>query len=204
MDYSSLSDGELMALVVAGDHAAFATLVGRHGQRFFALAYRSLQQQADAEDVVQTAFIKLWQKPQYWDSSKGLFTTWFYRLIVNACHDLRRKRNHMADVDDQFAEPHIETVPSEQSSLEQQQHDQRQRHFVELAVRRLPASQRDAINLVVYTELPQKQAAEIMGLSLKALESLLVRAKKSMAKTVSELNDEIEVSASNNQSAGKL
>jgi RNA polymerase sigma-70 factor (ECF subfamily) len=44
----------------------------------------------------------------------------------------------------------------------------------------LPASQRDALNLVVYSELPQKQAAEVMDISLKAIESLLVRAKKSL------------------------
>ncbi len=188
-----------MPLVVAGNHAAFAELVGRHRERFFALAYRSLQHRADAEDVVQSAFIKLWQKPDVWDSSKSQFTTWFYRLIVNACHDQRRKNKRSLDVDDLFLEPVTDLTASEQSALENQQHIRQQQHDLELAISRLPASQRDAINLVVYSELPQKQAAEIMGLSLKALESLLVRAKRSMARTVSELT-EYRSSANSNQS----
>ena len=200
MSYTALSDGDLMPLIVAGNHDAFAELVSRHTDRFFALAYRSLQHQADAQDVVQSAFIKLWQKPQSWDSSKSLFTTWFYRLIVNACHDHRRKNKRVMVVDSQVLEAAAGTAASEQCLLEQQQHIAQQQQFLELAISRLPASQRDAINLVVYSELPQLQAAEIMGLSLKALESLLVRAKRSMAKTVSEQN-ECHSSSKYNQSA---
>ena len=52
------------------------------------------------------------------------------------------------------------------------------------------AAQRDAINLVVYCELPQKQAASIMGVSLKALESLLVRAKRALVNNVGQLKGE--------------
>ena len=188
--YSKLSDSDLIPLISQGNHDAFAEIVNRHTNRFLALAFRTLQNKGDAEDVVQGAFIKLWQKPQSWDHTKSQFTTWFYRVVVNACHDFRRKHKRVLDVDDQVIELAIEPVDSEQTTLEEHQREVWQRKCLELAISRLPASQKDAINLVIYSELPQKQAAEVMNVSLKALESLLVRAKRSMAKTVNSLNNE--------------
>lgn len=188
--YENLNDAELMSLVVAGNHQAFAKIVERHTDRFFALAYRSLNNRSDAEDVVQSAFIKLWQKPAAWKSDKSQFTTWFYRVIVNACHDHRRRIKRLLDVDDETVHAAIEPVANEQQSLENAQYLQWRQHCLEYAMKLLPDSQRDALNLVVYAELPQKQAAEILGVSLKALESLLVRAKKSMTSTIDTLQNE--------------
>ena len=196
--YSKLSDSDLIPLIAEGNHNAFAEIVNRHTDRFFALAFRTLQNKSDAEDVVQASFIKLWQKPQSWNSSKSQFTTWFYRVVVNACHDHRRKYKRELDVDDTVVELAVEPVVSEQITLEEQQHEMWQRKCLEVAISKLPASQKDAINLVVYSALPQKQAAEIMNVSLKALESLLVRAKRSMAKTVNELNLDLDTNKRNN------
>ncbi len=186
--YAELSDSDLIPLVEQGNHDAFAELVKRHTDRFLALAFRTLQNRGDAEDVVQAAFIKLWQKPQSWNSSRSKFTTWFYRVVVNACHDHRRKHKRVLDVDDKILDLACEPVESEQVTLEDQQQQAWRKRCLEIAISRLPSSQKDALNLVIYSELPQKQAAEIMNISLKALESLLVRAKRSMAKTVNELN----------------
>jgi RNA polymerase sigma-70 factor, ECF subfamily len=187
--YTKLSDSDLVPLIAEGNHDAFSEVVRRHTDRFLALAFRTLHNRGDAEDIVQASFIKLWQKPQSWDSSKSQFTTWFYRVVVNACHDHRRKHKRVLDVDDQIIELAIEPVASEQVTIEDQQYQTWQRKCLEVAISKLPASQKDALNLVVYSELPQKQAAEIMNISLKALESLLVRAKRSMTKTVNELNN---------------
>ena len=76
------------------------------------------------------------------------------------------------------------SVHDEEEILEMKQSERWQQQTLEYAFSQLPLSQQDALNLVVYCELPQKQAAEIMGVSLKALESLLVRAKRSMRSTV--------------------
>lgn len=190
--YTKLSDGDLMALITKSNHDAFAEMVARHTDRFLALAYRTLQNQGDAEDVVQGSFIKVWQKPQSWDGSKSKFTTWFYRVVVNACHDHRRKHKRILDVDDEVLDLIAGAEDSEQEILEKQQQVMWQKKCIEIAISKLPASQKDALNLVVYSELPQKQAAEVMNISLKALESLLVRAKRSMAKTVNELQQQSE------------
>ena len=190
--YKDLSDVDLMVLVKKANHDAFAEIVARHTDRFLALAYRTLHNRDDAEDIVQASFIKVWQKPESWDGKKSQFTTWFYRVVVNACHDYRRKHKRIVDVDDQMFDVIIDPQESEQENLEFQEYGAWQKKCVEVAISKLPASQKDAINLVVYSELPQKKVAEIMNISLKALESLLVRGKRSMAKTVNELNQKAD------------
>jgi len=188
-DWAQESDDGLMAEVRKGNHDAFAALVTRHSQHFYALAYRTLGNQDDAQDIVQNAFVKLWQKPQLWQPNKAKFTTWFYRVIVNACHDYRRKYGRSVNVDNSMFEELSRPVDSEQAALEDKQNVSRQQQALEFSIANLPSSQRDAINLVVYSELPQKQAAQVLGVSLKALESLLIRAKRAMAKTVNEFED---------------
>lgn len=181
-----MDDDNLMALVREGNHTAFAELVNRHTQQFFALAQRMVQDVGDAEDIVQNSFIKLWQRPASWNSEKSQFSTWFYRVILNACHDHQRKHKRWVKLDQPVLEASMKPVASEQVLLEQQQSESLQQHYLETAIAGLPSSQRDALNLVVYSALPQKQAAEIMGVSLKAIESLLVRAKRGLAKQVAE------------------
>lgn len=186
---SEQADVDLMQQVVGGDHRAFAQMVERHTDRFFALAFHTLQSRSDAEDVVQAAFIMLWQKPTSWQSDRSQFTTWFYRVVINACHDYRRKHKNVVDLDDSLFESVSAPTPSEQHKLETAQSLEKQQSLMEQAISRLPNSQRDALNLVVYSELPQKQVAEILGISLKAVESLLVRAKRSLRSSVQEIDN---------------
>ena len=179
-----MDDAVLMSQVCHGNHDAFAELVGRHTQRFFTLAFRTLQNRGDAEDVVQAAFIKLWQKPQAWQCEKSRFTTWFYRVVLNACYDHQRKHRRMVQMDEPLVEAYQVPTQSEQTLLEQRQQDNWQQQCLETAIAKLPAAQRDALNLVIYSAVPQKQAAQIMGVSLKALESLLMRAKRALVSSV--------------------
>ncbi len=173
-------DERLMRSIRNGNHQAFAELVSIHTERFFALAYRTLQHQSDAQDVVQSVFIKLWKNPCAWEAGKSLFTTWFYRVTLNACYDHQRKFNRMVPTTAEILESTMPPSEDVQTLLERKQEISYQQARLEIAIAKLPSSQRDALNLVVYSELPQKQAAEVMGVSLKAIESLLVRAKKSI------------------------
>lgn len=189
------TDGELAALTRQGDHEAFAEIVGRHTQRFFALAYRTLQNKSDAEDVVQACFVKFWQRPHLWRDDKSQFSTWFYRVVINACRDIQRKKSNVNNVSVDEVESFLPTtISTEELAINAQSQNFRQR-WVEMAMSELIESQRDAINLVVYCELSQRQAAEVLGLSVKALESLLIRAKRNLKKSVQE-HLEIEAEAS--------
>ena len=88
--YADLNDARLIALIQTGNHNAFAVLVQRHTDRFFALALRTLQQASEAEDVVQTVFLKLWQNPYAWKSDKQTqFTTLFAHILTPSTVGIR-------------------------------------------------------------------------------------------------------------------
>lgn len=188
--YCDKSDVQLADFVVNGNHAAFAELVARHTDKFFALAFRTLQHQGDAEDVVQCCFIKFWQRPQLWQSDKSLFTTWFYRVVVNACYDHKRRYSREVSATLETFERILPMSPSGEDVAADDQQQNWRIACLEAAIGSLPDSQRDALNLVVYSELPQKQAAGILGVSVKALESLLVRAKRNLRKHIDTIEQE--------------
>src|SRR2546425_9875755 len=85
-------DHELLVLIQDGNGQAFATLVERHTERFYRLAYRYLQSKAAAEDVGPDAFLKLWENPGLWQAERqSKFTRWVFRVGVNLWVDLRKR-----------------------------------------------------------------------------------------------------------------
>jgi RNA polymerase sigma-70 factor (ECF subfamily) len=167
-------DETLLARIRRGEHAAFAELVHRHTRRFYHVAYRFTQQREEAEDIVQDAFMKLWERPEMWQSERQVqFTTWFHRVIVNRCLDLAKKKTPLP------LDPELEIVDSGAGQEETLSQHQRQR-ALEQAIRDLPDRQRTALNLCFDEELSNQEAARIMGLHLKALQSLLMRAKATL------------------------
>jgi RNA polymerase sigma-70 factor (ECF subfamily) len=166
------NDEALLARIRGGDQQAFAILVRRHTNMFFAAAYRMCGNTQKAEDVVQEAFLKLWSKPEAWDPSKGTkFTTWFYRVVTNMTIDVMRREKR-------FADPAVmEFIPDQAASALSQLEAGEEHEILEAAIARLPDRQKVALNLCVYEGLSNREAAEVLGIGVKALESLLMRAK---------------------------
>ncbi len=169
------TDENLMELIVQGDHQAFSTLVHRHTDKFFGVAFRLCGHVQDAEDVVQDAFIKLWHKPESWDKSRGAkFTTWFYRVVSNMALDYIRRRKPAAGGDA------LDAVLDGQESQEQSLGRVQEEEMIERAIETLPDRQKLALTLCFYEGLSNKDAAEVMNVKVKALESLLMRAKSGL------------------------
>jgi len=85
------SDRDLVRLAQRGDKAAFEDLVARHQNRVFAVARGILKRQEDVEDVSQQVFVKAYFALKKFDQ-RSAFTTWLYKITVNECWDLLRKR----------------------------------------------------------------------------------------------------------------
>jgi RNA polymerase sigma-70 factor, ECF subfamily len=172
--WADKEDHELLALIQDGNGQAFAALVERHTARFYRLAYRYLQNKEAAEDMVQDAFVKLWENPALWQPGRNSkFTTWFYRIVVNLCLDLRKKKKPAALVDEISLIDDREPVDEMMIQAQEQQ-------ALEKEIAALPERQRTALNLCFDEGLSNQEAAEIMGLNLKALQSLIMRAKTTL------------------------
>lgn len=178
-DRNDIDDERLLSRIREGNHAAFAELVRRHSTRFYGLAYRYLGNRAEAEDAVQDAFVKLWERPEQWQPEKqAKFTTWFYRVVVNLCLDRRKRITHLPILEDIYEDT---SLPQDQA-LEQRQNQLR----LEKEIRALPERQQTALNLCFYEDLSNQEAADVMGINLKALQSLLMRAKTTLSEKIRE------------------
>jgi RNA polymerase sigma-70 factor, ECF subfamily len=167
-------DQELLALIQDGNHQAFAELVERHTERFYRLAYRYVQNRETAEDLVQDAFLRLWENPAIWQPDRNSkFTTWFYRIMVNLCLDWQKKKRPIQLDEDM-------PLADERESADEAMIRMQEQRLLENEIAALPERQRTALNLCFDEGLSNQEAAEAMGLNLKALQSLIMRAKTTL------------------------
>ncbi|MFV3077374.1 RNA polymerase sigma factor [Niveispirillum fermenti] len=167
------TDEALVARVAAGDRRAYGLLVERHLDRTVTIARRILPSQADAEDVAQEAFLRLWRHADRFEPAAARFSTWFYRITTNLCLD-RTRRMPMAPLD-AAGDPADPSMDQEAALA-----DQRTRAAVSAAVADLPDRLRAAVTLTYDAGLSNAEAAKALDVSVKALESLLVRARRSL------------------------
>ena len=166
-----MDDAVLLAHIREGNRAAFAALVHRHAETAYRIAYRMVANRAAAEDIVQDAFLKLWATPGLWQEGRGAqFTTWFTRIVINRSLDWQRKKKPI------WSESALDVIDPTCGADEQLILNERQRKL-EQAIVKLPARQRVALTLCFYEELSNKDAAAVMQLPVKALQSLVMRAK---------------------------
>lgn len=169
-----MDDESLVLSVGRGDHGAFAVLMERHGTLALRLALRLTGDRQEAEEAVQESFLKVWAAAARWDPRGGAkFSTWLYRVVVNASLD-RKRRAPMLGMD-AVAEP----VDPQPGGLERCSAAQA-RDLVAQALASLPERQRAAVALCYFGEVNGQDAAEALEISVSALESLLVRGRRSL------------------------
>ncbi len=181
--WNTKDDAELLSLIRGGSHHAFSVLTERHAVRFYRLAYRYMGQRQEAEDMVQEALLKLWERPDMWKPEKNVkFTTWFYRVVVNLCLDRKKQKTPLPLSETLVIEdnrPHPEAL----ASIAQTE------AMIEQEIQKLPERQQTALNLCFYEGLSNQEAAEVMGLHIKALQSLLMRAKGTLKSRLGQERD---------------
>jgi RNA polymerase sigma-70 factor (ECF subfamily) len=163
----------LVARVAAGDRHAFTALMSRHLPVIESFALRTLGDRHGAQDVTQEVMLRLWQRASHFDAKRGRLSTWLHQIAYNLCMDgFRRGARESATG---FApEPAVEPAYD---------HDPSVHH----ALAALPENQRTALVLTYYQSLTNREVADIMGLSVRALESLLVRARKRLRRIMRDM-----------------
>lgn len=168
-----LDDTLLMAEVARGGVEAFETLVDRHSPALYRVARRMLADAHEAEDVVQDCFARLWQNAPRWRPSGAGLVGWLHRVTMNLCFDRKRRTALVVtpDVPDR-----ADDAPLADRLIEM---DEAQR-AVAGALADLPERYRAALVLCYYEGFTNALAAEILELNIKAMESLLFRARRQL------------------------
>jgi RNA polymerase sigma factor (sigma-70 family) len=167
-------DLELLSGVSRGEPAAVREMVARKLPRLTALATRVLGDRAEANDVAQETFMQIWKHAGRWQPGSARFDTWIHRVALNLCNDRLRRRRDFVTMDD-APEP-MDPTPAPDEQMESAGRSER----IEDAVAALPARQRQALVLHYYQELSNIEAADVMNISVEALESLLSRARRQL------------------------
>lgn len=146
----------LVARARNGDPEAFGELIEDHYDLIYRTAWKWCGNRVDAEDIAQEVCIKLGGAIAGFDG-RSAFSSWVYRITLNAVRDVQRAGKRRGKYTDAYAEVSPEDQPAEQeeATTSRQLWD---------AVRSLPEKQRDAVLLVYAEDLSHAKAAEIMGI----------------------------------------
>ena len=172
-DDAGLPDAELLRRHVAGDPDAFGTLVGRHRDRLWAVALRTMRNPEDAADALQDAYISAFRRAGSFRGESQV-TTWLHRVVVNACLDrLRRMRTRAADPLPEDLDRSTVLASAPADPIEEQQ----QRTDVEAALGQLNPDQRAALVLVDMQGWSVAEAADILGVAPGTVKSRCARGR---------------------------
>ncbi len=172
---ASGNDDQLLLAIAGGDHYAFTELVNRHGDAVHGYLLRLTGTRSDAEDLTQETFLRVWRKAGSYEPGRVRASTWLHRIAHNLCIDSFRRARPERSLDD------IEALGSDED-LYRAQAARETVARLELALRELPDNQRAALLLCQVQGFSNAEAAEILGLKVRAVESLLARARRSLRK----------------------
>ncbi len=183
-------DRKLMLELKAGNRGAFNRLVDKYSKPIINYIYRFTASREDAEDLTQDVFIKVYNAAaSYTPSAK--FTTWIYRIASNISIDYIRKRKH-----EKNGSSLDEKIDTGEGAMEKQEEDAKiipsdkiaenreTQEEINTALQALPENQRAAIILKVYEDSTYAEIAQVLGVSVPSVESLIFRARTFLKKVL--------------------
>ena len=180
-----ICDAELLARSASGDRRAFDRIVARYGPLALRLAARIAPDRQSAEDIAQEAMVRIWHRAGDFDGRRARFTTWLYRIVTNLCIDLCRRPRPVP------LPEHFDTIDPAAGAEESLEHDEH-RAALARAMDDLTAGQRAALTLVYEEGLSGAEAAAALGVTTKAVERLLARARAQLRERLLAGRDDAE------------
>jgi RNA polymerase sigma-70 factor (ECF subfamily) len=170
-DLSEARDRDLVRRIRSGDEDAFRRLFRRYAPAALGLARRVVRQPHLAEETVQEAFLALWRNAAAFDETRGSVRSWLMGAVHNRAVDaVRREEAQRRRAEDVAADPDREPVDPAQSVVEELGIDQ-ERAAVRAALEKLPAAQRQVIELMYFGGQSQSRISERLGLPLGTVKS---------------------------------
>ena len=192
---SDEEDVQNMARLVAGHDAALNDLMEQHAERLFHYLFRSLQDESDAVDLAQETFVRVYQSRAKFDARQK-FSTWLYAIASNLVRDRFRWRSRHRQVSldaeneatgNDFRETLSGHGPSPSESLQAEE----RAAAVRRAIAALPEELRLPIILAEYEGRSQAEISEILGCSVKAVETRIYRARQQLRASLGKIMDTV-------------
>jgi RNA polymerase sigma-70 factor (ECF subfamily) len=177
------SDDDLLALFASGDPIAARVLMQRHLPRVLGFARRTLGEAAEAEDVAQDAFLRLWRIAPDWNPGQAQVSTWLWRVVANLCIDRLRRRGRNTALDD--APEVADDAPGALAGLIATD----RAAALDAALLELPDRQRQAVILRHIEGLSNPEIATILEIGVEAVESLTARGKRTLTARLAPLKE---------------
>lgn len=175
------SDDTLLELFLDGNHDAFSVLMRRHEDRVFGLALRMTGDRGDALDATQDAFIHAFRRaPSF--RGDAAFGTWLYRIAVNACHDVLRRRARA---------PVPEQDLPEEAHAERDDERSATRMDVSAALALLQEDYRTAVVMHDLGGIPYEQIAHETGVGIGTVKSRISRGRRRLAALLEQTDAEL-------------
>jgi len=171
-----VSDAELVRRVSDGDDRALSELYDRYSRAVYATGVRLLADTSLAEDLVQEAFTNVWRGAGTFDSERGSFTTWLYRITRNRAIDLDRKRRVRPSVTGMDLADNVPDSPEAEVIANTWDLSQ--------ALSRIPGRHREILTLAYFEDLPQKEISRRTGLPLGTVKSRTTSALKALGRAL--------------------
>ena len=183
--YADASDDALLVLYGNGDPMAAELLTRRLAPRILGFAERLLGgDRAEAEDVTQEAMLRLWKIAPDWRTGEAKVSTWLFRVVSNLCTD-RLRRRRTVDID-AIEEPEDSTPAAVDRMIQADRVA-----ALQAALNSLPDRQRIAVTLRHIEGETNPDIAQIMDISVEAVESLTARGKRALAQALAGQREEL-------------
>lgn len=175
---SDISDEELISRIKGHDKIAYNIIVERYLSKLWRLGVSVFHNDTEAEDAVQDVLLSLWQNRENLKSEKesgAKFSTWIYRVMLNRCIDIKRRRKPQTGteiLDDVAAD---NGLTAEALLVDTQNSSQLLAYLMEI-----PEKQRLAIILFYYEELSVKEISDRLSINEPAVRSLLMRGRRTL------------------------
>jgi RNA polymerase sigma factor CnrH len=183
---SEPQDSELAASAVAGDERAFSWLMQRHKDALYRFIRRYTGDADEAYDLLQESFTAAWAALKRYDQARS-FPAWLRRIALNKCRDWSRRRavRRWLTRNEGLDSWTGQNLASDEPSPEAATADKEQLTRLDRAIANLPAGLKEPLILTAVEGLSQDEAGKILGLSAKAVEVRVYRARKALSSTLS-------------------
>lgn len=170
---SSFSDEYYIERVLHGDHSSYATLVERHKDMVFTIAYRILKNREDAEEISQDTFMKAYRSLRKF-RKESKFSTWLYRIVYNLCvSQLRKNKKQTDSLDDEDKYLDIEDTHNRMEQLEEQD----RKRYIDQAIQLLKSEGKTILTLYYQDELTVDEISDVTQLTHSNVKVRLHRAR---------------------------